>query len=278
LANPRVPRALERICLKALAPDPDHRYRSAGEFERALQGYLQRPRMVAAGASVLGLAALTFLALRSRPDRSEPTPGQASAAAGRGSPLAPAAAPWIVSFEVNHFRGDKPPIALGTIGKSPGPILLDDDVRVQARLSGPAYSYLIALNPDGKIRLCHPAEDGDTPLPSDEIGHPTGNLYFPLNDGTGLQAFVLVASREPLPPFAAWEGRRALHWEAVPADSAGTWGFDGLTFEPLTVLQRGAPREHSGPPRPFQEVCEYVKKVPGIDAVRAIAFPVRGQR
>src|SRR5262249_35049425 len=37
----RVPRALEAVCLRALGPDPERRYRSAGEMERALRAYLR---------------------------------------------------------------------------------------------------------------------------------------------------------------------------------------------------------------------------------------------
>ena len=39
--NPRVPEALDAICMKALAQDREKRYRSAGEVRTALEGYLQ---------------------------------------------------------------------------------------------------------------------------------------------------------------------------------------------------------------------------------------------
>lgn len=39
--NPRVPEALDAICMKALAQDRDKRYRSAGDVRIALEGYLQ---------------------------------------------------------------------------------------------------------------------------------------------------------------------------------------------------------------------------------------------
>ncbi len=249
--NPRVPRGLERICLKALAPDPQHRYRKAGELEQALRRFRRRPWMVAVASAVLGLAALaSFLA-----------------------PAAPAVVPRIVSFEVKYFRGD-PPVALGTIGVTPGPFLFDDDVRVHAQLKTPGYCYLIALNPNGMVQLCHPSTDTGPPPRSDQIVYPLDSQYFPLSDGTGFQGFVLLVSRQPLPSFARWEGRRGLHWETVPADGAGVWSFHGGGFEPRAGERRGQPRSHAGPPRPFQEVCEYLQKVPGIDAVEAIAFPV----
>jgi serine/threonine protein kinase len=249
--NPRVPLGLERICLKALAPDRERRYRKAGELERALRRFRRRPWMVAVGAAVLGLAALAFFI----------------------APAAPSIAPRVVSLEVKHFRGD-PPAALGTIGVTPGPFLFEDDVRVHTQLNTPAYCYLIALNADGSVQLCHPSTDSGPPPRSDQIVYPIDSKYFPLTDGTGFQGFVVLASRQPLPSFSRWEGRRGLHWETVPADGAGVWSFHGGGFEPRAGDRRGQPRSHAGAPRPFQEVCQYLRKVPGIDAAEAIAFPV----
>ena len=182
--NPRVPRRLERICLKAMAQDPERRYRTAGELGRAMRRFRRRPWMVAVGAAILGLAALAFFI----------------------APAAPSMAPRVVSLEVRHFRGE-PPTALGTIGKTPGPILFDDDVRVFAQLNTPAYCYLIALNPDGSVQLCHPDTETGPPPRSDQIVYPIDSKYFPLTDGTGFQGFVVLASRQPLPSFARWKGR-----------------------------------------------------------------------
>ena len=271
--NGRVPRSLEQICHKALAADPERRYRGADDLERAIQSFSRRPRIVAAEAVVLGLAALAIVAPWSRPDRTEQPIGPATVPPA-ASPLGPAITLRIVSFKIDHFRGAKPPRSLGPIGESPGPILFDDDVRVHARLNAPAYCYLIALNPDGKVQLCHPLKPTEAPLRADEIAYPGGNLYFPLTDGTGLQAFVLLVSSEPLPPYSEWTGRDKLHWETVQAEGSGVWGFDGHNFEPLAGDRRGEPRKHSGPPRPFEEVCDRFTKLPQVNAVEAVAFPV----
>ena len=183
-------------------------------------------------------------------------------------------APRIVSFEINHFRADKRFESLGPIGESSGPILFNDEVRIRARLDVPAYFYLFALNPDGEVQLCHPSKKTEPPPRLDEIVYPGGNLYFPFTDGTGFQAFVLIASSRPLPAFAEWDGQRTLHWKTVEANDAGIWRFDGHEFTPVTLEQRGTPRPHAGPPRPFEEVCQSVTKLSGVDAVHAFAFPV----
>jgi serine/threonine protein kinase len=277
LVDQRISRSLERICLKALAPDPDCRYQTAGDLERALRQYPRRPKVLAIGVLViLSLLALSRFALPSPARTGKPTSAQVAAAPGVVVALSPAAALTIASFEVKHFRGDRPPMALGTIGDSSVPILFDDDVRVHARFSTSCYCYLIALNPDGKVQLCYPGAFTEAPPRVDEFAYPPGNLYFPLNDGTGLQAFVLLASRMPLPPFAQWEGRRTLHWEAVRTgtDGVGLWSFNGSAIEPLADGQRGQPRGHDAVPRPFKELCDWVRQLAGIEAARTIAFPV----
>jgi serine/threonine protein kinase len=271
--NPRVPLSLERICRKALARDTDQRYRAAEELERALRRFLGRPFGVAAGAAVLGVAALGFAAIQTRPYRMAPSVIPPAVPLSIDSPAPHDVAPRIVSFEVKHFRGDKPPLSLGTIGVSPGPMLFDDDVRVHARLDAPAYCFLIAFNPDGKVQLCHPSEETKAPPPSDEIVYPAGDLYFPLTDGTGLQAFLLLASREPLPPFDKWDARRRLHWGTFRSNDSAVWSFDGHVFEPLANERRGDPRKHSGEPQAFKQVCDYIATLPGV-AVTAVAFPV----
>jgi serine/threonine protein kinase len=260
--NSKVPGSLDYICRKALAPDTNQRYRAAGDLERALRRFLgQRPVAIVV-AAVLCITALGLTALRLWPDHAEttviPTP----------------VAPRIVSFDIEHFRGDDPLKSFGRIGTSSEPIRDDDDVRIHAQLNVPAYFYLIALDPNGKRQLCHPSKPTQRPALSDEIHYPVAMDYFPLVEGAGLQAFVLLASRRPLPPFAEWEGRDRLRWPAVPADGVVAWGFANGQFEPLTPTHRGEPRAHAGPPRPFEEVCQSVAKVRDIDAVRAIMFPV----
>jgi serine/threonine protein kinase len=264
LVNPRLPRALERICLKALAPDPDQRYRAAGDLERSLRRFLARRWIATAALACAALLAVGLLSARLQSRYPQTALNS------------PAAAPRIVSFDVRHFRGD-PPKSLGNIGVSPWAILLKDDVRVLARLDAPAYCYLIALNPDGRVELCFPPTKTESPRPSKDIGYPaSASGYFGLTDGLGLQVFALLASRQPLPPFARWHGHAGMPWKSVPPDglSEGVWRYDGRWIEPMSSLPRSEREKLSDSPRPFREVCEYLKNIPGIDAVEAIAFDV----
>jgi predicted Ser/Thr protein kinase len=257
--NPRVPRALERICLKALDREPSNRHQTAADLRRALRRFLVRPKVLAlsSGAIVLALVSGTLLAARNH--------GQ------------PPEALRIVAFEVEHFRGDRPE-HLGTLGITTRTARVDDDVRVHARLTAPAYCYLLALNPDGGIELRYPAKATTQPPPSAEVTYPLDpTVYFGLTDGSGLQAFALVASRKPLPPFAQWEPGGALPWTCLAGEPDGVWLYDGQWFHPLPrpTDQRGQERRKSEPPRPFADVCQFLKAQPEVDAMQALAFPVK---
>src|SRR5262249_42515922 len=75
--NPGVPRALGRICVKALATEPAQRYASVAELERSLRSYLRRPRRLAlAGAVVLAglLLAAALTLLKPKPAETPPPP------------------------------------------------------------------------------------------------------------------------------------------------------------------------------------------------------------
>ena len=77
--RPDIPRALERVCMKALAHEPERRYRFASELKQALNRYLERPRAIALGAAsvfVLGLFVLVMVLARpaSRPLEAPPAP------------------------------------------------------------------------------------------------------------------------------------------------------------------------------------------------------------
>ncbi len=58
LDNPKVPRELRRICLKAMAENPSDRFASAGAFQKALNRYLAWPKVRAVAA---GVAAVVLL-------------------------------------------------------------------------------------------------------------------------------------------------------------------------------------------------------------------------
>jgi serine/threonine protein kinase len=203
---------------------------------------------------------------------SVPSPSSPHPAAPSPTPeLAPALR--IMSLEVEDYRGDQPQLQ-GTIGDFTHAARFEDNVRISARLSAPAYCYLIALNPNGLMQLCPKAAEHEPPRRTAEIVYPAApDFYYGLTDGTGLQAFVLVASRRPLPPFAAWPARAGIPWTSTT--TAGAWRFDGHDFAFLGAPRRGTERRRpSAAPAPFAAVCHYLSSLPDVDAVHATAFPV----
>jgi hypothetical protein len=184
----------------------------------------------------------------------------------------------IDALEVTLYRGEKVMIPFGNIGTRlalAGHV--GEAVRVHFQLSRPAYCYLIAYNPDGEEQLCYPEHDTSSPQPIKEYVYPAGEKVFRFGEkDIALQAFILVASRKPLPPFAEWKAEAGdSAWKPVQGD--GVWLFDGQHFEPLGS-DRGQEVEFPGLPKPFQDVCRFLKDRPDIEAIRGLAFPVRKGR
>lgn len=191
----------------------------------------------------------------------------------RANRLAPfATAPLL---EVSLHRG-KTAQSVGILGLTVLEARCDDDTRVHAKLPEPAYCYLLALNPDGSVQLCYPADESTPPPKADDLVFPARadgkEWYFGLTEGAGLQGFVLLASREPLPPYQQWKAcLGALPWQPVQAD--GVWRFDGQQFA-VQGGERGTLRERATPPPPFAATCESLWHAPGVSAIQAVAFPV----
>ena len=118
---------------------------------------------------------------------------------GRGDPPL-----TVTSLSVHHYRvqGHDRLDDLRLIGPSGETVRVGDDVRVEARLSQSAYAYLLALNTDGSVRLSLPESDAEPPPRTDRLVlYPSPVDYFTLTECPGVQAFVVVASRRPLPAF-----------------------------------------------------------------------------
>jgi hypothetical protein len=271
-----VPRRLERIVLRAMAAEPGDRYASAADLADALDAFLRRPRRLAlqAGALLLVALAVGIWSLRSRPGlESDSTPRIPPSNAEPGPPsVKPAPQARIESFHVMlhaRTRGDP----MGVIGINTFAGRFSQDARVQARLSRPAYCFLIALNPDGSIQLCSPETPATAPAATDTIDYPSDpGSGFALTDGVGTQVFVLVASGKPLPPYAEWSRKLGdLPWKPVSAEEV--WRYDGRSFDRDT--ERGGVRPLADLPPPLEAACRALQAGPGIETIRALAFPVQ---
>ncbi len=291
--DPTIPAPVEAVCLKALAAAPENRYTTALEFAAALRQAIE-PAPVApptpagipawlrwgvpAAVVVCGLLALAVWQRSRRPENATTVdlPGVSK----------PAAGPLQAEIVVEHYKelGDGRRVELhGTISGTSlasDPPRLKDMVRVQVTLSPPAYGYLIALNPDGEAVLCLPA-GGSFPAGSQRgklvfPEHPAD--YFGLTDGVGLQAFVVVASDRRLPTYESWKTQvpGGLAWTRV--DREGLWTYDSAELSEAKRVRgklRGDILRRESAPEVLIDLCDRLRRSPGVTLVRAVAFPVK---
>jgi hypothetical protein len=215
----------------------------------------------------------------------------------------------VAALEARHFRGD-PAQSQGKLGVLSFATRVGDDIRIAARLSEPAYCYLIAFNPNGTEQLIHPEAGDREPERRAELTYPAApNDFFNLGaeDGPGLQALVLAASRQPLPAYKRWQSVVGVaRWRHLPPNRAwGIWQSDGLKTDlmrpPTRLVEKprglvvwttaalghdvglglaGVPWGpwwvicRDGPQDRLHELARFFKGKPGIEAVAGLAFPV----
>jgi hypothetical protein len=155
-----------------------------------------------------------------------------------------------------------------------------DTVTVHARLSQPAYAYLIAFRPDGVAEVCFPEKEEAAPPLTDRPCYPsvTPSVHYGLDEGAGLQVFALVVSSQPLPSYKEWQSQLgAPPWQKdLPAPPGLVcWDNDGevelLSDDPAG--QRGKGKEVNTK-TPVVKLSEWLRQAPGVKAVAAVGFAV----
>jgi hypothetical protein len=311
--SPDVPAALANLLERLLAKDPADRPTSAGEvagqlqaIERGLAAESEVPSTgwevprrergaVATGGRrwkgplrwCLLLGAVVVVGLEVWL-----VVGQRS---GEGPPAQDGPAK-LKKFELDCYRveGAKA-VPLGTVSGELGnqPLFtlpFGTYVITQVELTAPAYAFLIAFNANGEAQLRWPvneqkkpdervppprAERFQDPHP-DRVG-PTGRpIAFILDDEPrgGLQAFALVLSEKPLPPYAGWKkGRDLGAWRRLVgfsnpfvADTKGTY-----PVLPGRGLVRGSEGELGRGPD-LRPLCQALGE--GVEGVEVLAVPV----
>ena len=186
----------------------------------------------------------------------------------------------ILDMKVSHFRMDESGTleSLGLIEESPRvDIRVEDDVRVKVSFDAPSYAYLVALNPDGSVQLCSPADDEQAPQRVKELTFPSdSSSFFGLTDGEGPQAFVVLASSRPLAPFSEQRAQlKQLPWS--PFELSGIWKFDGDEIAPIGRFRftRGTVRRRVPPT--LDQTLSSLRQEFGVEDVHAVAFPVAGE-
>jgi hypothetical protein len=258
--RPDVPQQLEAVVRRLLAKDPAERYATPAELREALRPFVPRVRPSRRRLLVGTAAALVVLL----------------AVAGRhwgGSATETTPQPVRVeSFAVGHWRGD-PAQYLGDVGTVSPFALADDDVQVRVRLNTAGYFYLLAFLPNGREMVCFPKDPQTAPPLRANLVYPAeGKTFFALNDGVGLEAFVLVASARPLPPYADWKtAHGAAPWTSIPAVQ-GVWQGNGEA-----LYREGTPRSDRakrGIPEGLVALQRHFRQGSEGAVVQLMAFPV----
>jgi serine/threonine protein kinase len=269
---PGVPESLERLCLACLEKEPARRP-SAPELARRLDEFLRSPggsptslprrRWLVSACLIIALLLVPYLWL----------------ALPAFLPMAPLT---VKSLRVHHYAGenDEPPEEMGY--QSPA-ARFGDCVSVTVEFSEPAYFYLIEFNFAGKEQLIWPGDSegnglpGTTPRKQRQVRCPASprSIWLDEEDAkSGLQAYVVVASARPLPPYADWKKQRGkVNWTKRPPGNT-VWLADP---DSVSVLLRGR-RERSkvrlaGKGPTLDELCRSMR-TGGIETVKALAFPV----
>jgi hypothetical protein len=188
----------------------------------------------------------------------------------------------IQDFEVIHIGNSADNAVFSGSLLQYGLPLENDDLQLQAVFAEPVYCFLVALNPDGLIQLCYPPDRQVAQSePIRRLRYPEDDaIAFGLTDGAGPQAFVLYASREPLPAFETWQS--ALLDAAWPLSNvSGGWTYRAgelqsiasRTGRPATgSMDRGAMRRVKTPTE-FKKLCDRLRESGNTD-VRGVLFAV----
>lgn len=212
LLNPRIPQPLERICCKALTADPEQRYASAAEMERALRGYLLRPRLLVGGLAMASLVLVVALVLALRPGREPEAFVVPSTAPETKTVETPLSGELIVRVWTAEGK-DKVGLRVDEAGALP--VRNQERLRLQAQLTQPAHVYLLWLDSEGKVTLLYPWNEGGKivhkdvsmpppPRPPQTLVNSPGDvpgerkLGWKVGGKSGLDTILLLARRQPL--------------------------------------------------------------------------------
>jgi hypothetical protein len=286
--RPEVPAGLAALVGRLLAKRPGARHATAAELADTLAPFADttaappRPRrhlaVLVGGLALAAVAGLALFVWLGAPF------GKRAADEGPGVPPPDPVVPpvRVLRLDVDHFAtvgGSAEP--RGLLGRRSFTTRRDDAVTVAGKLSAPAYCYLIAYRPDGTEELCFPEKEGERPPLTDEPRYPsvTAGVRYGLNEGEGLEAFVLVVSAKPLPAYAEWRRQRgASPWRKSDARAGVVWRLDGAALRAHTADDpenaRGKGQEVRGVGA-LPQLAEWLRQAEGVETVSAVAFAVR---
>jgi serine/threonine-protein kinase len=276
--NPKVPRALARVCERALSADPARRQGSGAELERDLRRFLTRPRRLALGA--LAIAAL-LLAVA----------GGVAGALGLFSRPEKTTTPLSGDLHVKIWSKDGKNLwPVDSVTQPVLPVKNGELMRIQVSLTRPAHMYLFWIRPSGEVEALHPWPAGaeGVPMPpplqdvSNKVTSPPLDMApqkvggWEMNGRSGLETVLLLARDAPISETLRLEailrslGPAPLHerWEVIVR------GQDGdHDVEPLALFRRRKVQVKEIDD-PLLRLMERLR--PHVDMVRAVRFAHEG--
>jgi eukaryotic-like serine/threonine-protein kinase len=252
--RPDLPEAFIHAVDCAIAEDPAQRYASAGEFEAALVGTIERrdPRTrrrravmwtAAAGALLAGAVAVGYPYLKNTRKNGSNAPRAAAATATNAAAVTSPSAPQY-RVDVALYRAD----AGGSVRLRTGDRLSPGDrLYMQVETSAPAHVYIVNEDDRGASFLLFPLPDQRALNPlssgrSHDLPHLRANdeKYWVVSSLGAREHFVVFVSLDPLEALAkvfallpAPTAERAVAAVTLPPDAVGLLrSVGGLTSTP----------------------------------------------
>lgn len=185
--------------------------------------------------------------------------------------------PRIKSFDVIRYRLSEQSRRLepvGRIGPDTVHAEVDDDVEVIVELTAPAYFYVISLDTSGRVRCRVPASADERPVAAQTLRYPAeGELYrLEKKDEPGAQAFIIVASRNPLPTWTAFSRDHPLpKWNAHEIPQT-VITYDGI--RPTVYGETREPRTKRGDDPLLDPIRSWLDTLDPTYVKQIIIFPV----
>jgi predicted Ser/Thr protein kinase len=287
LDDRKIPRDLRGICLKAMAADPADRYPSAEALQKALIRFVNRLKILALAAGAVGLVLLGILVYALMPSSPDPTHSQSQTVVIHHTPPAAGALAGELTVRVRSKTGNVER-ELKAGDPSGLPLLAGEHVHLEARITQPAYVYLLWLDGQGKVSLLYPRDDGKFgSRPSGgsarDIVHSPEALdeWHPMEGPGGLETVLLLARRTPLPQGTDLAGlvgplppsplRRELVFTKRGLDEGQP--IESLRVDPVRGLGENADKLDD----PLLQLMERMRTHGQFDVIKTARFAYRGE-
>ncbi len=301
LMDAAIPVELECITLRCLRKEIADRYATASDVAKDLRRWLTEQGaaatlavnrspgqrgLLAVGVGIVMLLVAALVIWRLVGNAAESTADTKGSVATSLSPAQPAAEP--VSGQISlRIWSPQQPERRGKLLDEPGmlPLAADDQVRVEAELSRPAYAYILWVDGQGKVSPVYPWTPGDWSQ-RPEVETKVARLSLPeqldtgweLEPSTGMETLLLLGRDEPLPrdvdlqlllaglPLQVRQDPRSLAWfdNGVPRQDTvrGPRFFDPKKIDDPLLATHQALQERLGTRFTF---------------LRAVSFASRGE-